>query len=383
MESTVLVTLTLGIALQLLAARTLTGGEYATFVLSLAVGNIANGIASAIQPVVALRASGDSTLAVRDLRRAIALALGVSVIAVVALSRSVGTGLAVAIGAQLPLHALVGVGQGRIQGALRLGPLAVSISMFAVLRMLVVVPLILMGVRNVHPFVLSLPLSLAGTLTFLALIGAFDGLTRGGRGTAGRDLLGPVLAWLVFYWLLNGDAVYGRMVLNASDAGQYAVSFTLGRLPVFLAAPLAIVLLPVMTRADTDRRRALIELLAVAAVLALGTALALGIVPALPVTLLAGRSDAASDLLVRLQAWSGASAALALLLFTFLFAMRYMPASMVSLFIAATIVVGGTALAGSAVVLALVQAITMSVIVALLAATAWSWTRSPAVADEA
>jgi O-antigen/teichoic acid export membrane protein len=319
-------TFILGLALQVLGLRSLSGGDYATFVFALAIGNIASAIASAIQPVVTTRTQSGEPSFLPAAPGTVVIGVAVGLAAAVALtSRAAGPAVAALAVLQVPLHAVVAVGQGRLQAARSFRWLAVALVVWAVARMAVVLLCIAAGRGTAAAFVLALPAALLVELLLLARLGAFRGIDR--RAAAdGRRLLENYLCWALFAWLLNADAVYARLWLAPEPADQYAVAFTLGRQPIYAVAPLAMVLLPVSHAARLeDQRGRLRAILLVSVGLLVGTVLVLGIRPRSVVALLAGDAAGAAPALIRGYAVVGPLAAAATLLMTLAFAVGRAP----------------------------------------------------------
>lgn len=318
----VAITFALGFVLQLLGLRLLSDGDYATFVLALGIGNVAAAIAAALQPVIAARSASDGgrflPLAAPHALAGIALACAV---AAVALTPTVGPLIALLVVAQIPLHALVGVGIGRLQAGRSFRRMAVSSALWSLARLLVV--LLMVAGRSDGPltFVLALPVALAVEVALLWALGAYRGV-HWEAAARGNQLLQTYLMWGLFAWLLNADAVYSRVLLAPDDAQSYAVALTLGRQPLYLVAPLAMVLLPVtLARRGGDQRRRMFAILMTAAILLAGTWLVLGVRPEILVGLLTGNEQHADVALIRGYALVGPLTAAATLELTFTFAL--------------------------------------------------------------
>lgn len=319
-------TFVFGLALQVLGLHRLGSDEYATFVFALGLGNVANAIAAAIQPVIATRsATGDPTFLPAPPR---VLAAGVAMLMLLAvgtLGRSVGALIALAAVSQIPLHALVAVGHGRLQARRAFARLATGLGIWSVARILIVAVMMMSGSAPEAAFVIALPAALLTELALLIGLGAYRGVRWHAAADSGR-LFSHYALWALFAWIVNADAVYARLFLSAADAGKYAIAVTLGRQPIYAVAPLAIVLLPVTLNDDAvGQRRRLYAILMTSLLLLVGTWAVLGIRPQMLVDLLAGTSGRADSVLIRGYALLGSLIAAATLLLTFVFALRHAP----------------------------------------------------------
>lgn len=315
----------LGLALQLIGLRSLDGGDYATFVFALGLGNIAAAVAAAVQPVVAFRA-GTARPAFLPARPAllVGLALGTGAVAALLLAPEVGAAVAVLALLQIPLHTAVGVGVGRLQHARAFARIAVAQVLQMVARIAIVLPWVVAGRASALPFVAALALALLAALALLLAAGAFRGTAWESAADA-RALLATYALWALVAWLLNADALYARLTLSVADGDAYALALTLGRQPLYAVAPLAVVLLPVTLAADPAEQRARLRaILAVSALLLLGTLLVLAVWTRPLIDLLTG-DETGDPLLVRGYAVVGSLAAAATLLLTFAFALDRPP----------------------------------------------------------
>lgn len=319
-------TFVLGLALQLLGLRTLGNGGYATFVFALGVGNIANAVAGAIQPVVAARAATERPAFLPVSWRVLAIGglLG-TVAAAAALSPGVGPVIALLVVAQVPLHATVAVGLGRLQAQRRFMQMAACLALWSVARFVVAVMAVVVVHGGAGAFVAALPFALLVEAIVLWLIGAYRCCeTR--PAADGTSLLVGYGLWALFAWLLNADAVYAPRVLAPSDADAYATAFTLGRQPIYAVAPLTMVLLPVALHPERGEQRSrLFAIFGVTIALLIGTTLLFGARPELVLRLLTGDPASTSPLLLRGYAIIGPVAAGATLLMTFTFALGCPP----------------------------------------------------------
>lgn len=322
----VVATFVLGLALQLIALRVLSGGDYATFVFALGIGNVAAALAAAVQPVVAVRAgTARATFLPTSLP---SLAIGTAAaltLAVGSLALTVDPLIAVLACAQVPLHALIAVGLGRTQAARNFPQLAGLLVLLSAVRIAVVLPGVLTGRSDAALFVLALPGALVATLLVLALFGAFRGV-RWTVASDGRQLLAHYGVWILFAWLINADAVYARLLLSGGEADAYAIAITLGRQPIYAVAPLAIVLIPVTVGIGVQEQRARFRaILAVSGLLVAGSIAVLGIWPEVISGIITGDPARADVFLVRGYALVGSLAAACTLLMTFAFALGRPP----------------------------------------------------------
>jgi hypothetical protein len=319
-------TFVFGLFLQLLGLRTLSDGAYATFVFGLGLGNVANAVAAAVQPVVAARAAADDgTFLPASPRALVAGAVLLCLAGVALLGPSVGPVTAFLAVAQIPLHAAVAVGLGRLQAARAFARLSGCLVVWSVVRIAVVVPFVLTGRASAEVFVLALPAALAAELALLAGLGAFRGVAWR-TAPDGGALRGSYGLWALFAWLLNADAVYALLFLDPANADRYATALTLGRQPIYAVAPLAMVLLPVTQAGGRGgQRERLRAILGVAALVFAGSFVVLGIRPDLVLGLLTGNAAATSAALVRGYTAVGSLAAAATLLMTFTFALGGAP----------------------------------------------------------
>ncbi len=319
-------TFVFGLALQVLGLHRLSTGEYATFVFALGIGNVANAIAAAIQPVIATRsATGNQTFLPAPPGILIGGVAILMILAVGTLGRSVGALTALAAISQIPLHAVVAVGHGRLQARRAFARLAIGLGVWSIARILIVVVVMMSGSTPASAFIFALPAALLIELALLIGLGAYHGI-RWQPATDSQQLLSHYALWALFAWIVNGDAIYARLFLSAADAGKYAIAITLGRQPIYAVAPLAIVLLPVTLRDDAKgQRRRLYAILMTSLLLVVGTWLVLGVRPQLLVDFLAGTSGRADTVLIRGYAILGSLTAAATLLLTFAFALRHAP----------------------------------------------------------
>ena len=370
-------TFALGLALQLIGLRTLEAGDYATFVLGLSLGNVASALAAAIQPVVAVRATGGDPAFLPFAAGPTLLVATVATVAGAALLTP-GVGWAVALLAcfQVPIHALLGIGTGRLQAQRAFAAIAASLVLLSTVRIALVAPAARDGAASALVFAVALPLALLAAIGVIAWRGGFQGVPRSAAAD-GRRLLGQYALWALTAWLINGDAVYARLRLPADEAGAYALAFTLGRQPLYAVAPLTMVLLPVtLASHPAEQRGRLRAILVVSALLTLGTVALLMPFPAEIVRLLTGDEANGDPLLIRGYALIGSLAAAATLLLTFAFALGRSPR--LPLLAALAVASGAAALAaGSPTTLLAIQAAT----VVALTAACWTAARASVAAS--
>lgn len=357
-------TFVLGLLLQVIALRTLAASGYSLFVAALGIGNIANAVASAVQPVVALRSSDARTPFLPASPRALAAAALLFLLAgTVALAPGLGAGAAALALLQIPLHIAVGMGLGRLQRRRAFAPLATCLALWSVARVAVVGAALLFGGTEGIIFVAALPAALLLELLLLVALGAYRGV-RWQRSHEAGALLALYAMWALIAWLLNCDVLYARLFLSTADAGAYAVAFTIGRQPVYAAAPLMTVLLPVAAAGAAHEQRARFwAVVGVAALLLTGTMLTVGVAPALFLRLLAGHTEPGLANLVRGYGVVGSLAAAATLLATFVFALGAPARLRALLLIAAASLLAAPLLAHSAWLLLLTQGATVGVLV--------------------
>ncbi len=319
-------TFVFGLMLQLIALRALSRGDYATFVFALGIGNIANAIAAAVQPVTAVRvAEGDEDVLPLAPNIIVGAAAAGTLLGAGALGASVGPAIALLAVSQIPLHAAVGLGLGRLQGSTSFFHMALTLTIWSILRVAVVAPVVVTGGDAVLVFVLALPAALGLEIGLLAALGAYRGLSWR-RARDGRRLLAEYGLWALFAWLLNADAIYARLILPETAADEYALAFTLGRQSLYAVAPLAIVLLPATIAAspETQRRRMYAIFLASGGLL-VATFAVIGVRPEALVDLLSGETRSVDAALIRGYAVIGALTAAVTLQLTFAFALGRPP----------------------------------------------------------
>lgn len=319
-------TVVLGLALQVLALRTLSEHDYATFVFGLGIGNIANAIASAVQPVVAVRA-GTSRAAFLPASPPAILGVTVlaTVVATVVLAPRVGWLVALFACLQIPLHATVAVGLGRLQARRSFVQIAGALTLWSSMRIAVVVPAVVAGAVSATAFVIALPVALLVEIALLAWLGAYRG-TVWRAAVDSRRLLNDYGLWALFGWLINADAIFARLFLSAAGADAYALAITLGRQPIYAVGPLAMVLLPVTVAGEDEGQRDRLRAILLASLLLLvGTLVVIGGWPETIVGWLTGDPSRGNATLIRGYAVVGSLAAAAMLLLTFAFALGRPP----------------------------------------------------------
>jgi hypothetical protein len=318
-------TFVLGLALQLIALRTLSGSDYSDFVLALGISNVASAIAAAIQPVVAARAaSGRRTFLPFPGAVITPLGLAAYVASVAALAPTVGVSIATLAVFQIPLHAVVGVGLGNLQAERSFKRMAICTSVFAFARVAVVASAVSTGSASSVVFVFALPTGLVATIVVLLAVGGYRGVEW--RGASDVGLLAEYGLWAAFAWMLNADAIYARVFLPATDSARYAVAITLGRQPLYAVAPIVMILLPITLGAEAaGQRRTLHAILIVSVALSIAAFSVLGARPDAVVSALTGHRGGGYAPLVRGYALIGSLAALVTLELTFLFALFVRP----------------------------------------------------------
>ena len=370
-------TFVLGLLLQLIALRTLAASGYSLFVAALGIGNVANAIASAVQPVVALRSTDARTPFLPASPRTLAAGTLLFLVGgTIALAPGLGGGAAALALAQIPLHIAVGVGLGRLQRRRAFAPLAVCLALWSVARLAVVGAALLSGRADGLVFVAALPAALLGELLLLAALGAYRGV-RWQRSHEAGALLALYAMWALIAWLLNCDVLYARLFLSTSSAGAYAIAFTIGRQPVYAAAPLMTVLLPVTAASAAHEQRGRYwAVLGVGGLLFAGTLLTVGLAPGLFLRLLAGQAQTGVAGLVRGYAVVGSLAAAATLLATFVFALGEPPRLRALMLIAVVSLAAAPLLDHGAWPLLLAQGGTVGGLVAVYAVRGLGATRS-------
>lgn len=226
---------------------------------------------------------------------------------------------------QLPLHVYAGVGFGALQARRAFGWMACSLVLWGGARCLVVLLAVGGGADDALLFVVALPSAVAIKIGILALGGGYRSLNWA-PASDGRGLLRRYTVWGLFSWLMNADALFAQAVLSTTGADAYAVALTLGRQPIYAAAPLATVLLPVAIGADAlTQRHRLHAVLFVSTLLAAAAAVALAIAPDLVVRILSGDARDGAANLIRGYVFVGSAAAAATLLLTLAFALDGLP----------------------------------------------------------
>ena len=368
LTAAIAVTFFLGLGLQLLGLRSLNNGDYSTFVLALGIGNAANALAVAIQPVVAVRASSRQPAFLPGPLRSVLLVTTVATgVTVVLLAGSIGPLGATLVMLQIPLHAVVGVGLGRLQAARSFRRVAASLGIWSLARITIVLPFVAGGAESANIFLAALPGALLVEIAVLARLGAYRQVTLAPARDGGH-LLRAYAFWLLFAWLLNQDVVWARLFLSPSDADSYALAFTLGRQPVYAVAPLVNVLLPVTLASASLRlqRRRLWAILLVSTLLLAASFAVFGVAPAPIARLLTGDAASFDATLIRGYVAVGALTAAATLLTTQLFGLGATPRLRVLLIPTALSALAAPVAAGtSALSLLAVQGLIIAALVAL------------------
>ena len=320
------VTVSFGLILQLLALRGLSGGGYSTFVAAIGIGNIASAIAVTLQPVVAARSmSGSRAFLPCGPRVTVVAAVTITASVAVLLGLTLGpaTGLLAAL--QLPLHAVAGIGLGRLQARSQFGRMAVALSGWGAMRLVVVGAAVSLGEASPEAFVLALPLALLAELAILWAAGAYRGVGWQAAPDS-KQLMRRYAVWGLFAWLMNADALYGGTLLDTAQRDLYAVALTLGRQPVYAVAPLATVLLPAALASTPGSQRArLRSITLVSLLLFVGASLVIGLRPEALVGLLSGGTQPADAMLMRGYVVIGSLTAFASLALTLTFAVGALP----------------------------------------------------------
>src|SRR5262249_20779372 len=153
------------------------------------------------------------------------------------------------------LHLLIGIGLGRLQAVRSFVRMAAGLSSWSVARILIVVPAVLLGHGSGTVFLLALPAALLANLLLLLALGGYHAISWQ-TAEDGSQLLRYYALWALIAWLLNADVFYARLFLSPVHAGEYAVAFTIGRLPLYAVAPLVMVLLPVTLASKPEEQRA-------------------------------------------------------------------------------------------------------------------------------
>lgn len=314
------VTFLLGLGLQALAIRSLSAAGYATFAVGLSVGNVAAALAQSLQPSVALAHIKHDEESQSRSWLAPATIVCTSVAATVAGWLAAGPWLGVVLGSQVPLHAALAVGLGKIQSEGRPGLLMIGATAYAPGRLVAAISFLALFGASAAALAASLP---AGLLLSLAVVLGAGGFVSGSPRGSRRLVVAPgVGTWLALAVLQNADLMIARIVFSGVDAGSYALSFTVGRLPLFAGMLVAMVLLPAVA-ADAGAWRRTRSLLALFAVLLLPTVAVAALIHPL-VEWWSGESVGLPLMVV--QAATGLSSALLVLLTTLLYGRgRYLP----------------------------------------------------------
>lgn len=188
------------------------------------------------------------------------------------------TAAAIAVSTVLP------VTQGVLQGLQRFGWFAASILAYAVVRPLLAPPLILLGDVSGAIAATAVAAVVPVAITALGIRRALSRLETTPQDTAdaGRTMLWPALLGVTgFTVLTNIDVVVAKAALSAHDAGNYASAALVGKVVLFAAAGITLVLLPRVTAYLVSDRGAITRAVrrSLFAVVALGVAFAAVLAP--------------------------------------------------------------------------------------------------------
>jgi len=268
----------LAYALAVLGARVLGParfGELSTLNNLLVIGAV---VALAVQTVAARRvAAGEpgsdpqalARLGSRASTAVTVVGLVVVPIALVALRLPVVATFAVAL-TLWPLTA-IGVGLGRAQGDQHFVRLGALYTVLGVLRVGSSIA-VLVATRSVTATVIA---ALVGTAVAWVLVRAIEGLPLGAGGRLHADVRSETLhtthALLAMFVFTSCDLLLARLVLPATEVGEYAAGSVVLKIAFWLPQVVAVVLFPRLARGD---RRSL--LVGTVAVVALGLVVTLG-----------------------------------------------------------------------------------------------------------
>ena len=308
-------TIACGWTLQVLAIHRLGDLEYSSFVFALAIGSIAAILGGAIQPVVAASAmKGEGSwlsASAAPLAGAIAALTGALILVT---APAVGFAIAILSIVQLPIHLAVGVVSGWLQARRAYRALSIAALCWTGARILLALgaPLFL---SSAVAFLLALPAALAVQFACLAIAHHQAGSLRESRQAPVAVPWGMLLAWCAIGWIVYGDGVMARLVLGPSAAADYALALTLGRQAIYVATPVATVILPIAaTSGLAGRRRLFLATIGAMGCMFGGLWLALGTFPGETVKLVLLNPSYESLTAVRLYALIGTVSFGALLL---------------------------------------------------------------------
>jgi O-antigen/teichoic acid export membrane protein len=252
------------------------------------------GVQSALAREVArLRAHGESDAVSRlfraTLRRTTLFGAGVCVLfaagaPLFAQYVDLGWESVVVTGALIAVGSLMAICQGFLQGLARFGAIGASNAVYASLRPVLVIPLLLLGFGVAGAMAASALAALAGLVLVLRALRDADR----GRHVAGVrprvENFGLVVVGLLAFTLLtNVDLLVAKAFLSEDDAGTYASAALVGKLAAFVpAAAISPVLLPSVTarlQRGEDARDPLRKSLVVAVVFGLALTGVLMVVP--------------------------------------------------------------------------------------------------------
>ena len=310
----------LGLALQLLALRTLDPNAYGTFVLSLGVATIAATVASSVQPLVALRViSNESAYLPLRPTKLLPVVSSVTLVLWFVLSDSIGAVPAAFVAIQVPMHLTVGFAGGIVQGRRSFGPLGFAMASWSAARLGSATLLLLLGVSELQAFLAALDIALLVQAGLLLQRISWTRACWTGPNSI-RSVFSESSGWLAGGWLIFGDAIMCRLLLSAVPAARYGLALTLGRQAVFAAGPFSSVLLTV-AHDEPDRQSRMALVAAISVGLSVCLALGVGAFPSAAVRLLTGSERLADPWLIRgyvvlgglgaagslLMAWAGGS----------------------------------------------------------------------------
>lgn len=311
------VTIVCGWTLQVMAVHQLDAAGYSSFIFALAIGSIAAILASALQPVVAATRMKDeySTFGAPPL---VAVMVALPIVVMLLTAPSVGSTVAGLAGVQLPIHLAIGVFAGRLQARRAYRTLSLAAVLWTIGRILFV----LVGgifISEETAFLVSLPAALVLQLALLV----FADRPREPRhvSTAVQTAIpwGLLLTWCVIAWIVYGDGIMARVVLKPSQAADYGIALTLGRQAMYIAAPLATVILPaVLSSGPAARRRLFLATVAATGIIFLASGVTLALLPDLTVKVLLLDPAYGSLTAVRLYALIGTASFSTLLSASFL-----------------------------------------------------------------
>lgn len=328
-----------GVGLQLLAIRSLSHGDYATFVVGIGFANAAGIVGNVVQPIAAIRSSVDATGPIVPVPHGAAVVvLAATFGAIVSLLVSfVGFWEAMSMASLLPLHAIIAVGLGRLQAHRAFRRISVVSVSLVPSRLLFAAAFGYAGWSTGASFVTALLASAVLAASATALVGGLRGLY--GAFGSDRRLAVTYAAWGALAVLIHVDVLVVKLAFSETDASRYAAAFTLGKLGLFAVGPIALVLLPVAQPLAGGAVRSL-SAATVIVTLVVGLAMfaGLGFYPETVARLVFGESQPVGSAgLIRIHLLIGIVNVLMLLQSTLLFARGVRP-PLVPMMIAASLV---------------------------------------------